>query len=544
MKSMKSLVRVAAVILLAVFTAGLVACSSYNTNPTVATVGGVKIDLKRFNSLYFNTDSSSNPYYSYMQQGYISRDQYANYIIEDLVNYGVQMDQIQKQNITLDETEEAEVQQQIEDNIKDYAVKTYSSKIDSAIKGEEEKAAACIDLLKKELADNNATFEDYRKSIEDSVRNNALIEKLRKNAVGTIEASVDDMIKYFDDNAKTTNVSSFRSAFQSFITNSSKAVPLCIPHPEKAVEDNPDTTDTDESKEANPYGDIFSVQHVLIKFKNEAKDDDAKDLTAYAANDEEFMTKITEFEAKIPTLDTAQFLDECHNKDVCEDPGMLNPAYQFFGYMMQEELIDSYYDGFGYAAMKIRFGQDWEPKSEEKDDKEAASETAKPEEKKDYKVEYFTLTDGAQVAKVYSTTGAHYIIVNPNDCYCMYDADGYLMLPLYDGDTVRTKDGAIETAKGTMTQEQLDAVNAAFDFITKKAETNTDDTDENESEDQTEDQTEEETEVLDLKAIYDYYKGVREESMESEKYAEIFKQWKDSTSINVNRNLLAPYLNS
>ena len=151
MKSKKTIVRIIAVVMLSAMIAGVVGCNaSYNTNPKVMKVGSVDIDFARFATLYNNTDSSSNPYYQYLQYGMITREQYANYIIEDLTNYGVQMDQIKVQNITLDETEEADLQKEIDDNIKDYAVKNYGSKVDSSIKEADAKAEAAIELLKQD----------------------------------------------------------------------------------------------------------------------------------------------------------------------------------------------------------------------------------------------------------------------------------------------------------------------------------------------------------------------------------------------------------
>lgn len=540
MKSKKTIVRIIAVVMLSAMIAGVVGCNaSYNTNPKVMKVGSVDIDFARFATLYNNTDSSSNPYYQYLQYGMITREQYANYIIDDLTNYGVQMDQIKVQNITLDETEEADLQKEVDDNIKDYAVKNYGSKVDSSIKEADAKAEAAIELLKQDLKDNGNSFDNYRKNIEESLRNNALIEKLRKTAVGEITVGNDDLKKYFEDNAKTSTVASFKSAMDSFINNQSKSIPLAMPHPEKAVEDDPETEDNDETKEANPYGEFFSVQHVLIKFASEAKDDDAKDLPDYASKEEEFVAKANAFEAELPNLTTEQFLDKCHDKSVCEDPGMLTPVYQFFGYLMQEELIDSYYEGFGYAAMKLNFGDEWQPKPEENTDKEASKTEAK-----EYPVEFFTLSDGGKVAKVFTTVGAHYIIVNPNDAFCMYDEDGYFMLPLYDGENVMTDGEGIVTANGHMTQEQFDAVNSFMALITAKAEDDKADEDTEEQADETTEEpenTEETEEVIDLKAIYDYFLGIKKDSMESEKYASIFKEWKDKTNISVNRSLLAPF---
>ena len=524
MKSMKTIVRIAAAFMLVAMFAGAVGCiSSYNTNPVIARVGSVDLDLNRFLSLYNNTDTSSNPYYQYLQYGLMTREQYAEQIIEELVSYGVQLDQLKVQNITLDEAEEAELEQNIDKQILDYAVETYGSKVDSSITDADAKAQAALDLLKEELKKNNKTFESYRNDVAESLRTNARLDKLREITIGEINVTADDIKAYYEANAKAGTVSSFKSAFESFISNTSKSIPLAIPHPEKAVEDDPATEDTNEAKEADPYGEIFSVQHVLIKFATAPDDEGKENLEDYAASEESFVEKANAFEAEIPTLTTEQFIEKCHDKDVCEDPGMQDPVYMYFGYIMQQDVISSYYDGFGYAAMKLKFGDEWEPKAS---DSESESKPAT------YKVEYFDLTDGGKVAKVFTTAGAHYIIVNPNDCFGMYDENGYFMLPLYDGDNLVTDSEGIVTANGHMTQETFDLVNNIFAVITEKAETTEDESEKDE----------EEAEPVTLKSVYDYIFSTKKDSMESEKYSAIFKEWKDNTNISVNRSLLKPFM--
>ena len=532
MKTSKAITRFLAIVMLVAMSAGLVGCvSSYNTNPIIAKVGSVDVDLNRFYSLYNNTDTNTNPYYAYMQYGAITREQYAKYILEDAVNYGLQLDQVKVQNITLDESEEAEVQQKADDNIKEYAVSTYGNDVDASITEEQAKADAAIELLKKELTDNGSNYEEYRKGIVEGLRNNALIEKLRKLNVGEITVTDDDMKKYFEDNSAAVTVASFKSAFDNFTSASSKAIPLSIPHPENAVEDDPETADVDEAKEANPYGSIFSVQHLLMKFETEATDEDANDLVAYAKKDEELTKKMEELEAQFPEMKAEDFLAKCFDKDVCEDPGMLRESVQFFGYMMQEELISSYYDGFGYAAMKLNFGEGWEPKTE-------GTETSTVEESKDYHVEFFTLADSTKIAKVFSKAGVHYIIINTNDIFNMYDADGYMMLPLYNGDELVTDSEGIVTANGHMTQAQLDAVNDTLSHVKAAA---SDSEENDEAAEDAEKAEEEEDTVLTMKEIFEYFKEAKRASIESEKYAEKFTEWKDKTKISIYEHILTPF---
>ncbi|MBO6061023.1 MAG: hypothetical protein J6P98_02765 [Clostridia bacterium] len=312
MKSMKATVRFIAVILVAVMCATSFGCvSSYKSNPMIAKVGNVKLDLNQYLTLYNNTDTSSNMYYTYLQYGLITREQYANYILDDLVNYGVQLDQVEVQGITLDSEEEAEVAEKTEEQIKSYCESNYKDKIDSAITDAEEKYQAELELLKADLKAAGNTFDKYRESIADGLRKSALVQKLYDVNVADVTVSNDDVKTYYADNAKTdVTASSFNQSFTNFVTAATEAAPLYMPHPERAVEDDPETADKDESKEADPYGEIFSVMHVLKKFTNEAGDG-VTDLISYAADDKDFVAEMTEFEDTLRTLDTQGFLEKC-----------------------------------------------------------------------------------------------------------------------------------------------------------------------------------------------------------------------------------------
>ncbi len=558
MKSKKALVRFAAVVIAVIMCASMFGCiSSYKTNPMIAKVGNVKLDLNQYLTLYNNTDSSTNMYYAYLQYGIINREQYANYILDDLVNYGVQLDQVEVQGITLDETEEADVVAKAEEQIKSYCDTTYKSKIDSAITDAEEQYKAELELLKEDLKAAGNTFEAYRSNIEDGLRKSALVQKLHDVNVADVTVNNDDVKAYFADNAKTdVTAASFNQSFTNFVTRTAEGAPLFMPHPERAVEDDPDTADTDESKEANPYGEIFSVQHVLIKFTNEAGDAD-KDLAAYAAEDKEFTVKMNAFESEISGLDTQGFLDKCHDKEVCEDPGMLRPAYQYFGYIMQESLLSSYFDGFGYAAMKLKFGEAWEPAAEtEENASETADDTSKTDtEQPAYIIKFFDLTDGAKVVKVFTKSGAHYIIVNPNDCFGMYDEDGYLMLPLYEEDQLLTDAEGIVTANGHMTQEQLDKVNEILAFVSAETgepteEATKDDADAEAADDENSEDAEEPADAEDdeepaepvtAKTLYDFFRAAKLTAMQSEVFTEKFNTWKENTKIVTKKNLLTAF---
>ena len=526
MKRTNAIVRALAVLMAVIMIASLSACvSSYNSNPVVAKVGNVKLDLGQYLTLYNNTDSNSNMYYTYLQYGMINREQYANYMLDELVNYGVQLDQVQVQNITLDEEEEAEFQKEVDDQIKDYVDETYKSKIDQTITDEAAKYQAELDLFYQDLKENKTTFEKYRANLEESLRNSALIKKLQKVHTADVKATTEDIAKYFTDNAnKSITVANFKSAFTNFMNKSSEAAPFFMPHPERAVEDDPETTDKDETKEADPFGEFFSVLHTLLQFKA-AAGDDVTDLAAYAADDEEFVAKMEAFEALIPTLTREQFIEKCYDKETCEDPGMMQPAYQYFGYIMQEDLLDAYYPGFGYACMKLKYGDAWEP------EKEAVTDASKPVVP-DYLVKMFQLADGTQIAKVFTKGGAHYIILNDNDVFGMYDDEGYLIVPVYDEEGNPVTDGeGIETLTGHIAQDKLDAINEILSHVAAEV---TEDA-------KTSEETTEDTEPVTLADLFEYCRSAKQTALENEAYTAKFNEWKENTKIVLHKNLLKTF---
>ncbi|MCR5808402.1 MAG: SurA N-terminal domain-containing protein [Clostridiales bacterium] len=550
MKLNKTLVRILAVVLIAAMSAGLFGCvSSYNNNPIVAKVGKQKLDLNQYLSLYNNTDTNSNIYYLYLQYGLLTREKYAERMLDELVNYGVQLDQVEVQNITLDSEEEAKLQQDVDDNIKQDVTDNFLSKVDSKFIDEAAKYEEALRLFKEALKQNGSSYDKYRKSLEEALRKTALINKLHDITVADVSVTLDDVKAYFEENAKTaTSVTNFRSTFEKFITKEADALPFRMPQPEKPVEDDPDTEDTDESKEADPYGNIFSVLHVLMKFAKEPGSD-VTDLTAYAAEDEEFTSKMSDFEASLSSLTKEQFLEKCFDKEVCDDPGMLQPSYQYFGYMMQKSLIDTYYEGFGYAAMKLRFGDEWKPEAPASTDT-----TAEPAEPKEYELTYFTLADNTKVVKVYTTAGAHYIILNPNDCYGMYDEDGYFKMPLFENDEVITDGEGVVTANGHMTQEEYAALNELFAKAAKTIEIKDEDNktaeDGEEGDTETPDATEapetgdseeEEDEPVTAKSIFETAKEAKLNAMQADVYNAKFAEWKENTKIKTYPNIIKPF---
>ena len=276
----------------------------------------------------------------------------------------------------------------------------------------------------------------------------------------------------------------------------------------KAAETTEEDTESDEeTTEPNPYDELFSVQHVLVKFAEEPGAD-VKDYAAYAAEDDELKTQMEFIESRIGDVDLAAFINDfCHNADVCEDPGMEKDSYQFFGYLMAESLISSYYDGFGDAAMMLKY-LDWQPEDETDD--------SKTEEETPYNFDYklFTLADGNEVMRMYSKAGVHYIVLNPNDWNCMYDPEsGMLRVVLYDGEEPVKDGSSYVTTAGNISESVFNAIQEAFSHIGDK-------------------DSESFVETT-CKSIYDYYSDAALSSAQNEVYGGVYNEWKENTKIKI-----------
>jgi|GEM_PF-629664 len=519
MKTTKAFIR--AIALMAVFAMllGFGGCiKTYNDDPTVIKCGSVKIGLQRFLTAFQNSD-----YYQYYQQGYIDASTYSDYVVNELTSYGVQLDQAKKQGFTLTDDDKAEIQSNVDDAVKSYLEQNYASAIDSTITDETAKYDAEMELFLKDLKSNGSSLKKYRADLEESYTNSALINKLRDSVIGDITVNNEDVQKYFDDNLNTsTTIANFNTAFSNFVSGASSSIPSYMPVVKAAeADDEAEDEEGDSSSDdtaLTEYDAMFSVLHLLLKFDEEAGSD-VTDLAAYAEEqDKEFTTSRSFVEDKIATLDAQQFIDDlCFNEDVCDDPGMLESGHQFFGYIMSEQLIDSYYEGFGNAAMMLKY-PDWQPKTEETDDADADADDAEETPEVDHGYTRMTLSDGTEIMRVYTTAGIHYIILNPNNWNCMYGEDGKLLAPIYDGDEL-VKDGdSIVTTAGNITKEVFDTIEDALSHIGDK-----------DSEDFV---------ATTCKSLYDIFNNGALTTAQNEVYTAKFNEWKEATKITVKNKII------
>lgn len=505
MKTNRFIVRLIAVAAMLAMLLSFVGCANaYNNDPTVVKCGSVKLGLRKYMNYFQNS-----AYYQYYKAGYIDAETYKNLVMDQLVSYGVQLDQVKKQGITLTSEEEAKVQDDVEAQIKTYLDENYKDSIDKSLTDADEIYEAEMKLLLKDLKDNGSNFKKFRAELEDNIRNTALVEKLRDSVVGDITVSNDDVKKYFDDNMSTaTTIANFNSSFGSFITGSSQNIPYYMP----VVGEKAEAAEGEEAQEPNPYDELFSVFHLLVKFETKAGED-VTDYPAYAAEDTSVSKNMSMLEERLPELTAEQFLSEYCFGDVCEDPGMKNTAYQFFGYTMAESLISSYYEGWGNAAMMLKYPE-WEPKAEETDSSDTSEE--KPEIDHDYT--RLTLGDGTEIMRVFTDTGVHYIILNTNNWNAMYNEEGKLMIPIYDGDQLVKEGDSIVTTAGNISQEVFDAIELALSSVGDKA-----DADRKE---------------VSAKSLYDTIREAALTTAQNAAYNDKYTEWKEATKIVIKDNII------
>ncbi|MCH5278647.1 MAG: hypothetical protein J1E60_02545 [Christensenellaceae bacterium] len=381
---------------------GVVACSATENNPVIGKVGKVTITFSQYQSIY-------QQYAYYHMTGSLGDFDLNNYIKEQLIAYGVTLNRCYVEGIELTAEEEAELDKKVQEKLES---SLSSIKVDESITDEQEIYEARLKQFKSNLRKNGTSFNKYMADMKQGLREDMLMEKLKDKVYAEITLADEEVKKYYDENIEKARetysektedyISKFYEAYSSYIQGDGM-IPLFTPE------------------------NLFSVKHVLVKFEKNV--DDPKDGTL-SEEAEELNEKTLELIKEGNSTTFAEF--EEFVKENNDDPGMSNDAYIEHGYLMHEDLIGKYYDGFGYAAMKLFAGHDWEPtvKGEEDKDKDkedtdnTADPTATPEatatpavsptptpEPKTYDVEYYTLSDGTEIAAVRSKSGIHYIYI-------------------------------------------------------------------------------------------------------------------------------------
>lgn len=384
-----SLSKLIAIVLVTAMIASMCACSATNNNPIIGTIGKVKIDFSKYQSLY-------QQYATYIYSDTSNSIDFNDLIKEQLITYGVTLNQCYELGIELDEEDEKELQNRINESIEE-AIATYASQVDESITDEDAIYEAKLNLFKEALRSGGSSYDKYLEGLETDHREAILMEKLKDQVYAEVSITNEEVKAYFEEQVEKDaeayddeHIENFYNAYKSYIDGSG-IIPFYNPN------------------------DVFGVKHLLLKYTNS---DEVSDDVPGEFNTEDKATLDSIYEAikegNTTTLEEFEALIEEHG----DDPGMEEEGYMKHGYIMHEELMDKYYGGFSYAAMKLYAGHDWEPPVEEEDPDSTPDPTSDfaptDEEPVTYDVEYFTInteSDPVEIAVVETDLGFHFIYI-------------------------------------------------------------------------------------------------------------------------------------
>ena len=126
--------------------------------------------------------------------------------------------------------------------------------------------------------------------------------------------------------------------------------------------------------------------------------------------------------------------------------------------------------------MKLYKGEDWEPavdEDEDKDDKDSDADSE--EEPKTYDITYYELTDGKKIARVETTNGVHFIVINetltPGQINYSEHADNikeFRLKELQDEHYTKTVEEWTKETKVNMRDKYIDQIAVALGLISAK----------------------------------------------------------------------------
>lgn len=346
----------------------------------IGRVGSVEYTMADYLSIY----QMYAPYAMYMQD--------LNAIIkEHLIEDGVLLTHCERIGLKLSEEEELSIRDQIDEYIN---TMLEQMEIDDGITGEEAIEQARMDALNKLLSDHGYTLDSYTAEMEEDLGSSMLIEKLREQITAEVEVSDEDILAFFNEHVEYDKQryaeyhDDFAGAYTSYTAGQGEP-PLYTPE------------------------GMFTVKHLLIQFENTA--DVSETVEGVFGEDES--TKLASVRAALEagiTLD--DFIknyvsNEAYNDDkVFVESADEDDEYaeqmagmREYGYIMNENIINRYYDGFGAAACVLYHGEDWTPLDAE----------VGPVEK--YGIKLYETTDGQKIAEVQTNCangGIHFIFIN------------------------------------------------------------------------------------------------------------------------------------
>ena len=421
MMNKKVFVKLIALLMAAAMLLGVCACSATDNNPTIGKIGKVKIKLSQYQQIYQQ--------YSYYAK---SMDDFNGFIKNQLITYGVTLNKCYELGLDK-EISQDELQKNVDAKL-DQAIASY--KVDASITDEAAIRENKLEQFKAALKKQGTSYKAYMKSLKQSELESMMMEMLQEKIYSEVQFDASAFEKYISENTLSQrdnygkDVSAFMTAYNSYISGSGM-IPLYTPN------------------------DMFTVKHLLVQYDNSDKvsdtvegvftdeqnkklDEIRKALESGISLDEFVDKYVTNGDYQSDTVFVSATPDPSAtpNPDATPEP-TADPdspgGYKEHGYIMNENLLSKYFDGFGAAACLLFYGDDWKipvesaspaPDATDAPATDAAATDAPTTDKpadgetdpvKKYGIKIYTTTDGQKIAEVTTKTsggGVHFIFIN------------------------------------------------------------------------------------------------------------------------------------
>lgn len=408
MMNKKVFVKLIALLMAAAMLLGVCACSATDNNPTIGKIGKVKIKLSQYQQIYQQ--------YSYYAK---SMDDFNGFIKNQLITYGVTLNKCYELGLDK-EISQDELQKNVDAKL-DQAIASY--KVDASITDEAAIRENKLEQFKAALKKQGTSYKAYMKSLKQSELESMMMEMLQEKIYSEVKFDASAFEKYISENTLSQrdnygkDVSAFMTAYNSYISGSGM-IPLYTPN------------------------DMFTVKHLLVQYDNSDKvsdtvegvftdeqnkklDEIRKALESGISLDEFVDKYVTNGDYQSDTVFVSATPDPSAtpNPDATPEP-TADPdspgGYKEHGYIMNENLLSKYFDGFGAAACLLFYGDDWKIPVESASPAPDAPTTDKPADDetdpvKKYGIKIYTTTDGQKIAEVTTKTsggGVHFIFIN------------------------------------------------------------------------------------------------------------------------------------
>lgn len=347
MMNKKVFVKLIALLMAAAMLLGVCACSATDNNPTIGKIGKVKIKLSQYQQIYQQ--------YSYYAK---SMDDFNGFIKNQLITYGVTLNKCYELGLDK-EISQDELQKNVDAKL-DQAIASY--KVDASITDEAAIRENKLEQFKAALKKQGTSYKAYMKSLKQSELESMMMEMLQEKIYSDVKFDASAFEKYISENTLSQrdsygkDVSAFMTAYNSYISGSGM-IPLYTPN------------------------DMFTVKHLLVQYDNSDKvsdtvegvftdeqnkklDEIRKALESGISLDEFVDKYVTNGDYQSDTVFVSATPDPSAtpNPDATPEP-TADPdspgGYKEHGYIMNENLLSKYFDGFGAAACLLFYGDDW-----------------------------------------------------------------------------------------------------------------------------------------------------------------------------------------